>query len=165
MILYSMGDNVRYVVLIRETKSKPWELCYIVERKSLAWRTAHAIEDQEKTLGNNKAIVIVCLEADYDKGKIKAIRPPADFDLSFAGVVNHKEPELTPKPVIVKPKFVGRVCLCCGNIVPSNGAAQFSHLRKHLKDLVEQGKVSANELEVARTTPSIEAILRAHCTM
>lgn len=110
----------RFVVLTRDSHNKPWELSYIVEREELAWRTAEEIQQQEQLLGN-KTKVIVCTETDYDRGKYQPLRSPKS-----------------------KVEYLSAPCPHCGKEMPTNGAAQFSHLRKHLQEAIAKGQIDKN---------------------
>lgn len=52
-------------------------------------------------------------------------------------------------------------CEWCGAQIPSNGAAQFSHLKKHVKELVESKIISeslASEIKKLKLKPNIRKI-------
>lgn len=52
-----------------------------------------------------------------------------------------KEAEKTGKK-LADEKYDRVQCEWCGSMIPSNGAAQFSHLRKHINELVKKGKLT-----------------------
>lgn len=89
-----MKDNQRCVILYRAFPSKQWELCCIKKRVEEAWKSARGIDDQERILGSKSHKVIVCSEDDYDKGKVKELRPPAGFDFG----VEHKAVAVVVRP-------------------------------------------------------------------
>ena len=76
-------EQTRYVVLVRDNPKQNWELCTICYDREIAWRSAHMTEEQEHgVLKHPKFAAIVTTEADFDKGNIKKINPPAGFDFS-----------------------------------------------------------------------------------
>jgi hypothetical protein len=60
-----------------------------------------------------------------------------------------------PEPVVEEEEFEERKfelakCQYCGGDVPKNGAAQFSHLRKHVNELVKRGILTPDEAKKIR---------------
>ena len=58
--------------------------------------------------------------------------------------------EIENEPFRSEPKYESIKCEYCGESIPKNGAAQFSHLRKHVKQLVDQGMISDLEAKQIR---------------
>lgn len=55
--------------------------------------------------------------------------------------------------------YKAQVCQWCGDEVPSNGAAQFSHLKKHVNHLVEKNALTKEQglaIRKIRLTPDME---------
>lgn len=74
-------DDHACVVLQRRSPSSDWEFVTRTLRKSVAFRSAHFSQVQEReALGNKKCCAIVVLATDYELGKIKALKPPKGFD-------------------------------------------------------------------------------------
>lgn len=48
-------------------------------------------------------------------------------------------------------EFKSKKCEYCGDDVPRNGAAQFSHLRKHLRQLVDKGWMTKKQMDAIRS--------------
>ena len=74
---------------------------------------------------------------------------------------NGSEPveEVENEPVQSKPKYELVKCEYCGESIPRNGAAQFSHLRKHVKQLVDRGVVSdleAKKIKKVKLNPEMK---------
>lgn len=156
-----MNDAQRCVILYRAGPSKPWDLCYIKEKISSAWKSAHSIDDQERILGSKSHKVIVCLEGDFEKGRIKELRPPSGFDFNIDSIVVHSVKEIKPIIQKVEPQsgYVLKKCEYCEAEVKNNGAAQFSHLRKHLLDAVRDGKVAKESADAVRSLSDIRKLL------
>jgi hypothetical protein len=73
---------------------------------------------------------------------------------------NKQEPvKEVPLPQI---GYVPKTCQWCGKEIPSNGAASFSHLRSHLKELREKNVIT-REQEIAvrslKLTPEMTKVL------
>ena len=69
------------------------------------------------------------------------------------------------KKSIPDEKYKRIKCQHCGNMIPSNGAAQFSHLKKHVKELLSAGKLTdeqVKEIRSIRLKPEHEQIFAAH---
>ena len=49
-----------------------------------------------------------------------------------------------------EPKYKAIKCEFCGEEIPKNGAAQYSHLRKHVKQLVARGVISERDSKKIR---------------
>ena len=60
----------------------------------------------------------------------------------------------------IKPKFKLMKCEWCKQEIPKNGAAQFSHLKKHLSELVEKGALTARKAKSIRSTKLDKKIRR-----
>jgi hypothetical protein len=75
----------------------------------------------------------------------------------------HTETE-APKPLrSPSEKYETKVCVWCHEPVPSNGAAQFSHLKKHVNELVAKkvlDKEQANAVRSVKLTPEMEVIFK-----
>ena len=79
MALSVRQDNVRCVILGRTNSREKWELYYISLTKSLGWRTVKEIKEDE-VRRHPKCQWMLVLEEDYDQGRLRALRPPKDFD-------------------------------------------------------------------------------------
>jgi hypothetical protein len=74
-----MKDLTPCVVLCRDKPGREWELAYYTERLSHAWRLQVWIDEQERVT-NRRHQTITALREDYDRGTIKVLRVPNDFD-------------------------------------------------------------------------------------
>lgn len=164
-----MNDEQRCVILYRSAPSKSWSLCCIKEKISDAWRSARSTDNQEQILGSKSHKVIVCLETDFDKGKIKELRPPHDFDFNISIKREDKLVEIKGEEVkgeeSVESKFKISKCEWCGNELSSGGAARFSHLKKHVRELVKNGVLSqeqANDVHSVKLTDEMRKLFEQH---
>lgn len=67
----------------------------------------------------------------------------------------------TPEPVAKPSGYQPKICPYCAGEVPSNGAAQFSHLKKHINDLVGRAvltKEQADGIRSVKLTPEMAQI-------
>jgi len=69
-----------------------------------------------------------------------------------------------PKPLrSPTEKYEMKVCFWCHEPVPSNGAASYSHLKKHINELVAKkvlDKEQANAVRSVKLTPEMETIFK-----
>ena len=73
-------DDVRCVILERVKPGAAWNLLYITLKKSVGWRSAHAIQ-QDGIKVHPKYKCILAVEEDYyEKGRIRELKPPKDFN-------------------------------------------------------------------------------------
>lgn len=93
-------DEVECAVLLRPKPSQSWEFIHYTKRKSVAWRSAELLRQDEISNGHAKAAAIVVLREDYDNGKLKPLKPPKGFDLSIP------VGELPVSPVVAEPVSV-----------------------------------------------------------
>ncbi len=81
------NDLMRCVVMGRDRPSHDWNeksLICITERMSIAWRSAHAIQKQERGSGNPKYEAVVLAEKDFESGRFRCrLKPPAGFNLEL----------------------------------------------------------------------------------
>lgn len=146
-----MEDNTSCVVLGKSGKSRAWELHCITKSKSNAWRMAHAIEQEQRSLGERYTGIVALLE-DYDKGKIKAIKPPKGFNFDFETITFEDLKQISLKQESSKESgFKLKICPYCQAEVPTNGAAQFSHLKKHINELVSKGVLDEKQAKSIRS--------------
>lgn len=68
---------------MRKKPSHEWEFITYTTKKSVAWRSAEALRQDELRLGHAKAQAIVVLREDYDAGRMKPLKPPKGFDLAL----------------------------------------------------------------------------------
>lgn len=86
------GDVLRCVIMGRDKASQEWELIVLTEKKSVAWRSAASMEEQEHRLGNTRFQAVVLSEADFDAGRFKCrLKPPPGFDYELPEVVTLKK--------------------------------------------------------------------------
>lgn len=179
-------DDMRCVILGRTSKSASWDMIIICSSKSSAWRFAHSVMEQEERLGNKRQECIVVLEEDLDKKKIIPIKPPKDFDLKYPEIIPTEPAEVAPKavrkisPWMMPPEptrtvqlgaetpkqqesppvklsgYQPKKCPYCTSDVPSNGAAQFSHLKKHVNELVSRKVLTVEQAAAIRSTKLTE---------
>ena len=76
----SESDHVACVVLGRERPNHEWELITNTLRRSVAFRSAHFIQDQERALGRRSYQAGVQLRSDYDSGNRHFLKPPEGFE-------------------------------------------------------------------------------------
>jgi len=82
------------------------------------------------------------------------------YTLPFDMNMTKKEIVLEPNPV-KEFGFQKVPCKWCGNDLPSNGAAQFAHLSKHLRQLVAKNLLTRGQSVLVRSTaltPEMEKI-------
>lgn len=89
-----MGEEGRNVILGRENRGDPWEILFL-SRKTISFRTQKEILDQQKSFGDKRYEVIVVDEEDYDRGRIRPLKPPVGYDFT-------PPPHLPPRPVHAK---------------------------------------------------------------
>lgn len=106
-------DDVSCVVVFRETPSRDWELCTRTLRKSVAFRSAYMMQEQERTMGHKRFQAGVMLAEDWDAGRRKVLKPPAGFEdeldqesAEIAAKIEQRQrerPEPQPEPEYAPP--------------------------------------------------------------
>lgn len=147
--------NNRCVILGRSKKSEQWNLIVLSEFPR-AWRFANSIVEQEQLLGNKYETIVVSLE-NYENQNIRPEKPPHGFDLRLPG-----QSELAV-PAQPQGGYKQTPCIYCQALVPSNGGAQFSHIKKHLKELIASGELTQAKADSVRSTklqPDIIAVFK-----
>ncbi len=89
-------DEISCAVLLRQSPSREWEFIHYTTKKSVAWRSANMLRQDEADNGLPKAQAIVVLREDYDLGRLKPLKPPKGFDLSLPV---QESVSAAPKPV------------------------------------------------------------------
>lgn len=79
------------------------------------------------------------------------------------------EPEIQEPKKKEKPSLYNKIkCPYCDDKVSSNGAAQFSHLKKHVRELVKEGAITkrqASGIRSIKLTPRLRKIFKDSFTM
>lgn len=133
-------------VIIRDGPTKPWEFQTWAVNLSVACSSAKFHCFQEASFGHRQFESKIISEKDGDS-KNYSVKGLAHFYASDEPAKIFQKEEVKEVEVpLSKPvgKFELKKCEWCGETLPSNGAAQFSHLRKHIKQLVE-GKLLSEE--------------------
>jgi hypothetical protein len=95
------NDDVSCVVLGRETRHRDWELITRTLRKSVAFRSAHMLQEQEReALDHRQYQAVVVLAADWDQKRISVIRPPEGFDETMSKEVAEIEASIEASRLI-----------------------------------------------------------------
>lgn len=100
----SESDYIACVIVGRDHPSKKWELITNALRKSIAWRSAFFLQDQERNaLGHKHYQAAVQTREDYDSKSNRLLKPPEGFEeliLNEAVEVYVETPPAAPEPVI-----------------------------------------------------------------
>jgi hypothetical protein len=97
--------------------------------------------------------------------EIRSVKLDPKYDVifkKFFKVETKKKKSVKKKKVVKKNK---KKCEWCEEMISSNGAAQFSHLKKHLNELANAGKISKKEVDSIRSiklTPEVKDIFGAY---
>lgn len=71
-----------------------------------------------------------------------------------------KIPQNDEKDKVKAQAFEDKKCDWCGDVLPSNGAAQFSHLRKHLLRMVDKNIIDKEKVNSVRSLKLEPDLLR-----
>lgn len=114
-------------------------------------------EAWEKLLGKHG--LDICLP-DFRTHDIIAFEIADDGVELSAKIKGAMKPTNVVEPGSVKVgKFGEKTCQWCGEVLPGNGAAQFSHLKKHINWLVSKEVLTKEESQAIRSvklTPEME---------
>jgi len=151
----------RFVILARPISKKNWtsdDFITHVESEENGHRSAYMLKEQQHSLNDPHDTLLVTLD-NYDLGKFVGLKPPKEFTFDNGDMkkieyrVEHKiKDEVEPRESITDGGFRQLQCQWCASIIPSNGAAQYAHLRKHINHLVNINKLTVVQGNNIRST-------------